>query len=127
MSLVEQSWSYIIKNKEDAGIIFYDKLFEIDPTLRMLFKSDMQPQAKKLISMITFVVNKLNQLDAITADIKALGERHKSYKVKPEHYATVGVALLWTLEKALGTKWNDEIKKSWVDAYTILSETMMNA
>jgi nitric oxide dioxygenase len=77
--------------------------------------------------MITFVVHKLNNLNDVVKDVKALGERHKNYKVLPEYYNTVGAALLWTLEQALGPKWNDEVREAWTKAYTILSSTMIEA
>jgi nitric oxide dioxygenase len=92
-----------------------------------LFKESPEAQAQKLISLITFAVNKLNTIEDIVNDVKSLGKRHKKYNVKAEHYAIVAEALLWTLEKALQEKWNDEMKEAWVAVYTLLSSTMISA
>ena len=59
--------------------------------------------------------------------MQALGERHVGYQVKDEHYATVGAALLWTLEQGLGEGWNDELASAWTTVYTVLSTTMKQA
>lgn len=127
ISLVEDSWDFIILNTSEAGKIFYNRLFELDPSLQLLFKEDIDSQSRKLVSMITFVVHKLNNLDEVINDVVALGKRHAGYKVKREHYTTVASALLWTLEQALQDRWNEDMKAAWVEVYTILSQTMIKA
>ena len=54
-----------------------------------------------------------------------LGRRHAGYGVKDEHYASVGAALLWTLERGLGAAWTPELAAAWVAAYTTLSQFMI--
>lgn len=125
IELIENSWDYVLMNSTEAGMIFYNKLFELDPTLRQLFKGDIKSQSQKLISLITFAVHKLRNLDEIIHDVKSLGARHKGYHVKPEHYATVGTALLWTLEKGMDAHWTAEMKEAWVTLYGVLSGIMM--
>ncbi|GHN02191.1 hemoglobin [Cytophagales bacterium WSM2-2] len=127
IELVENSWDYVLMNTAEAGIIFYNKLFELDPSLRAMFKEDIKSQSQKLVSLITFAVHKLNTLDEIISDVKALGARHKGYKVKPAHYTTVAEALLWTLGQGLGEQWTEEVKEAWVSLYTVLSKTMIEA
>ncbi len=127
ITMIENSWDYIILNVEEAGELFYSRLFEIDPGLRALFKSDVRAQSGKLTSMITFLVQKLNSLDEIKKDIVALALRHNNYHVKAEHYQTVGEALLWTLEQGLGPQWNEDLKSAWTKLYVALSNMMIEA
>ena|SRR5579859_1977777 len=127
IDLVEDSWDFIILNAGDAGEMFYGKLFELDPSLRSLFKGDIDSQSRKLVAMITFVVHKLNNLGEVVNDVVALGRRHAGYEVKEEYFSTVAAALLWTLEQALQSRWNEEMKAAWVAVYTVLSQTMINA
>jgi hemoglobin-like flavoprotein len=127
IELIENSWDSVLLNNQEAGLAFYGKLFEIDSSLRRLFKEDIYAQSKELLSLITFIVHKLNNYNDIIQDIKALGERHKNYRVKPEYYTAVSSALLWTLEKCLGEKWDEEIGQAWIMMYTNLSEIMMTA
>jgi nitric oxide dioxygenase len=54
-----------------------------------------------------------------------LAKRHVGYGVKAVHYATVGAALLWTLEKGLGPSWTPELAAAWTLAYTTLSGFMI--
>ena len=127
IELIENSWDYIVTNTSEAGKLFYDRLFQESPHLRSLFKDDMRDQERKLISLITFAVSKVNNIGEIVKDVEALGTRHKGYGVKDEHYANVASALLWTLEKGLGNRWDDEHKKAWTDLYVQLSEVMKKA
>jgi hemoglobin-like flavoprotein len=127
IKLVENSWDYIITNTEEAGNLFYTRLFQQSPALRHLFKENMREQERKLISLITFAVSKINNLDEIANDVIALGTRHKGYGVKPEYYNDVATALLWTLEQGLGGQWNDELKEAWTTLYVTLAGIMTNA
>jgi hemoglobin-like flavoprotein len=127
IEMIENSWDYIILNVSEAGSLFYQRLFELDPELKHLFKGDTKAQAIKLTSMITFLVHKLNQLDEVVKDVRSLGARHKGYQVKPESYATVGAALLWTLEQGLGNQWNSEMHGAWAELYTVLSSIMIES
>lgn len=127
IELVENSWDYVLLNSHEAGSIFYQKLFFLDPSLRQMFKSDMITQTQKLVAMITFAVHKLNNLDEIIADVKALGVQHRQNKVEVRHYDTVATALLSTLEQAMGQEWNEDIKEAWASVYGALSKTMIDA
>lgn len=127
IELVQNSWKYVTVNISDAGLIFYDRLFAIDPSLRALFKGDIKQQSNRLITMISYAVNKLDTIGDIVPEIEALGQRHVKYNVTPEHYNTVATALLWTLEKALSDQWTEETENAWIAVYTLLSETMIQA
>jgi hemoglobin-like flavoprotein len=124
---VKNSWSYVILHSEEAGELFYGRLFELEPSLRAMFKGDLKAQSKKLMDMVTLVVAKLQKLEDIETEVKALGQRHVRYGTRPEHYAVVGEALLWTLENGLGPRWNEEVKQAWTEVYTILASAMIKA
>lgn len=123
--LIKKTWSFVITNSAQSGELFYQKLFELDPKLKPLFKGDMKEQARKLISMVTVIVTKLNKLDEILPEIQGLARRHSKYGVNTKQFAVVGQALLWTLEKGLGDKWTKEVNEAWTEVYTILSDAMI--
>jgi methyl-accepting chemotaxis protein len=127
IEIIENSWDVVLLNPEEASEIFYTKLFSIEPGLRFLFKEDISSQAHKLVSMITFVVHKLDNLEEVMEDVRDLGLRHKKYQVKPEYFESLASALLWTLENRLGKAWNDETKEAWVTIYSTLANGMINA
>ena len=52
---------------------------------------------------------------------------HVFLVVRFARYATVGAALLDTLEKGLGAGWDEAHKEAWTIVYTVLSTTMLEA
>jgi nitric oxide dioxygenase len=116
-----------MKDADEAGTLFYRKLFQLDPSLRSLFKHDIDAQATKLTDMVTYIIARLQRMDDVERVITALATRHAQYGARPEHYQTVGKALLWTLETALGERWDDETRTAWTEVYTLVATTMINA
>jgi hemoglobin-like flavoprotein len=127
IALVRSSWKQVLPIKDTAAQLFYGQLFELDPSLRSMFKGDMVEQGRKLMAMINTIVNSLDKLSPILATIEEMGVRHVAYGVKEAHYDTVGSALIWTLGKGLGDGFTPVVKDAWVEAYTILSSTMKKA
>jgi len=125
--LVRSTWIPVNEISETAATLFYNKLFELDPSLRSLFKGDMTEQGKKLMTMIGAAVRGLDDLGELTPVVKGLGKRHAGYNVKDEHYATVGAALIWTLEQGLGEAFTADVKEAWTVVYTTLADLMKGA
>jgi len=126
-ALVQDSWTLVEPIADTAAELFYGRLFELDPSLKPLFRGDMKEQGRKLMQMITVVVRGLNRLDDLVPAIENLGRRHTGYGVKDEHYDTVASALLWTLEKGLGAAFTPAVMVAWVEAYTLLATVMKRA
>jgi hemoglobin-like flavoprotein len=127
VALVQASFQLVLPIADDAAALFYSRLFELDPSLRALFRNDMKAQGRALMGMIRVAVAGLTKLDQIVPAVQALGRRHASYGVKDEHYATVGSALIWTLEQGLGDAFTPETRSAWLKVYTVLAETMQQA
>ncbi len=127
VQLVKNSWAQVLPIADKAAELFYGKLFELDPSLKPLFKGDMVEQGKKLMKMINTAVNGLDRLNEIVPAVQQLGVRHITYGVKDEHYDTVGAALLWTLEAGLGEAFTEDTKEAWATVYSILADTMKSA
>lgn len=127
ITIVQTTWSKVVPIADTAANLFYDRLFELDPTLRPLFKADMAEQKKKLLQTLGFAVGSLKNPAALMPAVVALGKRHAGYQVKDEHYDTVAAALLWTLEKGLGDAWTPEAKAAWTTVYLALANTMKSA
>jgi hemoglobin-like flavoprotein len=127
IQLVKTSWAKVAPIADQAADIFYTKLFELDGTLRPMFPSDMVEQKKKLMFTIGRVVTSLDNLPAVLPAVEELGKKHVGYGVKPEHYDTVGSALLSTLAAGLGPSFTPDVQTAWVAAYGTLSSVMINA
>ncbi len=126
--LVQRTWTMVLPIADQAAVLFYDRLFELDPSLRMMFTStDMGEQRKKLMQMITVAVKGLDHLDQIVPAVQALGRRHVNYGVTDAHYDTVGAALLWTLEQGLGAAFTPAVHAAWAQTYGTLAAVMKGA
>jgi hemoglobin-like flavoprotein len=125
IQLVKETWGYVIAKSDEAGELFYSRLFEVAPGVKHLFKGDVKEQSRKLMSMVTYVVTKLDKLDTIVGEIKSLAQRHNKYGAQPEHYAVVGQCLLYTLKTGLGAKWTKETEQAWTAVYQVLAGAMI--
>jgi hemoglobin-like flavoprotein len=126
VKLVQESFSKVVPISEAAAVIFYDRLFEVAPSVKTMFPSDMTQQRKKLMMMLAAVVNGLGNLESILPAASAMAKRHVDYGAHPEHYPVVGGALLWTLEKGLGEAWTPDVADAWTAAYGTLSGYMIS-
>jgi hemoglobin-like flavoprotein len=127
ISLIQNSWAAVVPIQDTAAGLFYQRLFTLDPAIRLMFKGDMQSQGKKLMQALNFIVNSLTKLDELVPVAQDLARRHVSYGVEAQHYDKVGAALLWTLEQGLGSAFTDETKEAWAAAYGTLSQVMKDA
>jgi hemoglobin-like flavoprotein len=125
--IVQTTWLKVLSIRETAAQLFYDRLFQLDPSLRDLFPGDLGEQRQKLMQVIDAVVNGLSRLEHLIPLVQELGRRHTGYGVKAHHYGTVGSALLWTLEQGLGDEFTEEVRGAWVAAYSMLASTMREA
>jgi len=127
--LVRESWERIVPAAPGAAALFYERLFTIDPSLRSLFATaDMTAQGAKLMDVITVAVHSLGRLERVTPALRVLGRRHAAeYGVRDTDYDTVGAALLWTLERGLGSFFTGAMREAWAAAYSALAGVMRAA
>jgi hemoglobin-like flavoprotein len=125
VALVQESFAKIIPIRAQAAALFYNRLFAIDPSTRPLFRGYMKSQGAKLMAVIGAVVKSLDRIDTILDDLRTLARRHHRYGVREEHYASVGAALLWTLEQGLGFDFTPDVREAWATAYDLLSGAMI--
>ena len=65
ISLVQQSWKKVLPIAPQAAEIFYNTLFEMDPSLKALFPDDVTEQGKKLMAMLDTAVKLLDKPDKL--------------------------------------------------------------
>ena len=124
---VRQTWSVVAALPDLMAGAFYNQLFRIDPTTEPLFRGDLELQGRKLVETLSFVVDHLHDDETISAAAKELAIRHLKYGVEPQHYASVGKALLGALKQLLGDRFGSEDEAAWRAIYAKLSGTMVTA
>ena len=125
--LVQRTWVRVLPVKETAARLFYERLFIMDPSLRALFRGSIDAQGEKLMQVMDAVVSGLGRLERFVPAVRELGRRHVAYGVKPEHYGSVGAALLWALGRVLASEFTPEVKDAWASVYADLAGLMQDA
>ena len=124
--LIRKSWEYLHPRVGEAMTEFYERLFDLAPEARGLFKDDMSCQIRAIGGKLDTFVNQLRNVPLLEAEARKLAIRHAGYGAKPEHYAIVGQALIETLRSQLGPFFDAKTEIAWVTVYRILSEMMID-
>jgi hemoglobin-like flavoprotein len=124
--LVRNSFAQVEPIADTAAMMFYDELFERDPSLRHLFTNDMVEQRKKLMQMLAVAVEHLNDWETISNAVRALGRRHRGYGVSPGDYETVGAALIAALERGLGPDFTPDVREAWLACIAAIAAEMLS-
>ncbi len=122
---IRKSFALVERQSGVAALTFYQRMFELDPGLRPLFKHDIEAQAGKLMEMLATCLSLLERDGQLAAVLEDLGARHLDYGVKEEHYATVGRALMGMLEKVLGSDFTPETREAWESLYREIAGAML--
>lgn len=123
---IKKSWK-LLRSLDPLLVadVFYSKLFSLCPPLRRLFPGEMEAQYRKLMDMLGVLVARLDNDNTNATIIAEMGARHQQYGARPAHYRHVGHALIWTLQKALGTYDTDPCLMAWKKWYGELAAQMM--
>jgi len=124
VTLIRASWAEAAADPSTASRLFYGRLFQENPDLKAMFGSDMTEQGRKLMDTINFVVDHLDDLEALSKPVAELGIRHQGYGVSPDDYGPVGSALIWTFQHLLGDGFTQDMEGAWTKVYTHLAQTM---
>ncbi len=105
---------------------FYRVLFERHPEARQLFhRRSLEEQQHLLFEALARCVDHLDNWAELGRVLVPLGELHEEYGVTREMYDWVGDALIDTLAHVSGTVWDDELERSWREAYDIFMNVML--
>jgi len=127
IQLIRETFAIVAPRARVAALVFYKRLFDLDPSLRPLFRDDIEGQAVKLMQMLAAAVRLLDKPQSLIPVLQDLGRRHVGYGVRDEHYDTVGQALLWMLGETLGTAFSAPAREAWASLYGIVATTMKGA
>ena len=122
--VLRKSFAKLEQHPQVAALIFYQRLFELAPGLRELFKHDIESQAEKFTEMLSVLIAQLDRGDELDAELRAMGARHVEYGVRPAHYGIVGRALLEMLAEVLDGAFTPEVREAWSALYEIVAERM---
>jgi hemoglobin-like flavoprotein len=78
VALVQASFELVAALGVNAADIFYAELFAIDPSLRAMFKGDMQDQQRKLVRAMEPVVRSLRTPESLLDFVTSLAVKEYS-------------------------------------------------
>lgn len=125
-NLVRQTFPMLREYEVSLALLFYGKLFELDPGARRLFHNDLALQSQKLLDTLASVVESLDNLEALRPRLAELGRKHADYGIRPEQYQTLTNALLWAFAQALGPDFDTATRDAWRHAINNISKAMQS-
>jgi len=122
--LVRDSFDLLRGMAGPVALLFYGKLFELDPSARRLFHIDLDLQGQKVMSMLSSIAESLDDFESMHATLAELGSKHATYGVRLEQYEILATALLWTLTQVLGADFDARTSEAWKLALATVNEAM---
>ena len=126
LNIVRSTWALAAANASTSQV-FYANLFRVDPSTKPLFVGDLTLQGRKLTETLNFVVDHLDEPDALMPAAENLARRHLSYNVTKDQYTSVGDALIATFRQLLGSEFTPEAEQAWTETYKALVNIMIKA
>jgi nitric oxide dioxygenase len=111
--LVRDSFEMIREDARPLTLLFYGKLFEMDPSARRLFHNDIALQGRKLMDTLTDIINALENFEPMRPRLAELGRKHAAYGVRPDQYEILTSALLWAIGQSLESGFDPATKEAW--------------
>ncbi|HEX8523271.1 MAG TPA: globin domain-containing protein [Tepidisphaeraceae bacterium] len=122
---LRESYQVLSPQGEMLAERFYTRLFWAQPTLRKLFYGDMASQRQKMLGMLQWIVANLEDRATLKAGLVALGQRHRAYGARPEHYPVVAEQLIAAMAEVAGPAWDEQIAGDWRTALERIGATML--
>ena len=113
ITMVKESFAIIAADPDGATMALFDSLFRHDSSLRYLFPDDLSDHRHRLISMIAFLVRRLDRWERVEPHLRNLGHRHVTYGARPEHFKTFHLALTDVLVERLQVTQDSPTMLAW--------------
>ena len=127
VKLIKKSFDAMWPMRGDIAELCYSRFFELAPDAKALFRNDMERQRAKLMDMIAALVGSLDQQALFQSIIANSGRHHARFGVRPSQYDALGEALIWSLERKLGSSLTPELLASWKALYATVQTEMQRA
>lgn len=108
---------------EPVAQLFYGRIFQRYPEVRLMFLGDLRVQGRKFMTMIETVVKFLDEPEQARPALRDLGRRHVDYGVQPEHYDAVMACFIWALGQAIGL--NTDTRHAWTELLNQINAEML--
>ena len=92
---------------------FYDRLFELEPGTRSIFRGDLAMHAPRLMGMLHAIPFAVELPEETREVLREMGAEHLRMGVQVEHYEPMMHALVDALRDTAGRSWDDAAASAW--------------
>lgn len=133
----DKSAEFLLKKKEDSSFhyysciswffsCFYERLFDVHPLCKPLFKGGLQTQGKFLVKMISITLGQLRSTVEFKNTMRALTIRHCERGVKAIEYGVMGDVLFHTIKKCVGDAvFTSTVFDAWTRIYSVMLQEIV--
>jgi hemoglobin-like flavoprotein len=114
---VRRGFAKVSADRRAFSARFYDALFQIEPSLRPLFKGDLANHGDIFVTSLGVAVGALENLNKVAGRLRDDGRRIAKIGIENRHYAIAAEALLDAVEAALGDRFDQRDRVAWATAY----------
>ena len=125
--IIHATYQRASQRNDEMMQVFFERLFELDPSLEPLFDGGTNRMRDKFLQTIGTLVASVELFDKAVPSIRQIGIRHLGYRVEPEHYAAVKSALLYSLAHVLNEDYTPEVEAAWEALYEIIARIAREA
>ena len=124
IELIRESHARLLPEVKRVSEEFYLDLFSREPEIKALFRDDLAEQGMRFMSAIHVIVDNLDDMETMDAEIEKLAAGHAALNIKPIWYRHMQEALIDTFAAALGERFNNETELAWRSAFSQIADRM---
>lgn len=126
-NIIHATYRVASQRNDDMMKFFFERLFELDPSLETLFDNGGNRMRDKFLKTIGTLVASIELFDKAEPSIRQIGLRHLGYNVQPEHYPLVKRAMLDALAHVLGEDYTPDVETAWTALYDVIARIAREA
>ncbi|MFK7872908.1 MAG: globin domain-containing protein [Oligoflexales bacterium] len=125
IDLIQSSFKEVSTQGPAFVARFYEIVWDRYPELAKLFKEeDMSSQRTAFLSMFTYCIDSLHNLDTLKQVLHELGAQHSHHGIQNDHYAQFGECFLMTLSEYFYHNWTEELADQWTQVFAMIANFM---
>src|SRR4029078_1926135 len=108
IAIVGRTWHRVRPMSDRVAAVFYERLFELDPSSRVFFSGiDLRQHGRRLTDSLNAVLELLDQPEALLEVVADAGRRHGSRGVCWRHHGMAAKGLFTGPQRSLAPAFPD--------------------
>jgi hemoglobin-like flavoprotein len=117
-------------NETDTALVyfyncFFENVYNRMPVAKEKFQGNMNKQGQMLAAILKFLVKAIGHEPEFTTSLQYLAMLHNALGITTQMYSLMGIILVDTVAKCLGSEFTDEIRHAWITTYSAMMNVMI--